>query len=440
MARKLMLICLAKIIKSSRFVKAVCFPVLLICVASCTSALDDVTDRVAGIVGEEGTLACVFSGDTVENCLSENSNDETVIVETEFGEGSEEEAFPTLSDVPDRPRTSSTVEDLEQLTEGLIADREDAKHTNKLLRSSYMSSGDKLSRMSDSHDSDASPKNTADETAERPSRDLTDNSLAEERRINGVESATDAVLQRQYVSETQTNAVEKGNNTVFSTRDRLYNKAEQSNAIRSVGIRKQNGVMKIAKFREIFDAAFSASGASTYKSKSNQAGSKITSRPSSVKVEKGIIKEEGNTTYQNEVESLKNRMRLAQSDEDSRAHAGLSFQVASVQFAVGSASLDSSSSAILKKVVKLYEQFGGVVRVVGHASQRTRDMDPDKHQWVNFNISMDRAENTAILLARLGIPADSIIIMARSDREQVSNEHMPSSESENRRADIYIEY
>ena len=61
-------------------------------------------------------------------------------------------------------------------------------------------------------------------------------------------------------------------------------------------------------------------------------------------------------------------------------------------------------------------------------------------KWVNFNISMDRAENTAILLARLGIPADSIIIMARSDREQVSNEHMPSSESENRRADIYIEY
>ena len=118
----------------------------------------------------------------------------------------------------------------------------------------------------------------------------------------------------------------------------------------------------------------------------------------------------------------------------------MSFQVASIPFAVGSASIGGSGRAILKKVVKFYEQFGGIVRVIGHASQRTREMDPDSHQWVNFNISMDRAENTAISLARLGIPADSIIIMARSDREQLSREHMPSSESENRRADIYIEY
>ena len=104
-----MRICLIKFTKSSRFVKAICLPVLLVCTVSCTSVLDDMADGVSGIVGEEGTLSCVFSGGTVENCLSEETNGSTVPVETV--EAIEDDAFPTLGEVPESPRSSSTVED-----------------------------------------------------------------------------------------------------------------------------------------------------------------------------------------------------------------------------------------------------------------------------------------------------------------------------------------
>lgn len=421
-----MRISLTKFVESSRFVKAVCFPILLMGIVSCTSVLDDMTDEVTSIVGEDGALSCVFSGDTIESCLSEDAKSETAIAEDVSADELEDEAFPTLGDVPDSPRATSTVEDLEQLTEGLIADREDAKYTNEVLRSSYASSGEKLSGIPEDYHLNVDQENSerqSNVTARQSSKLVSVDSLAEERRINDVESASDAVFDREYVSKDERKTVKKGNI-----------------ASRSVGVGNQNGVMAVSKFRQIFDDAFESSGSSTFTPKAKQYDSKVLSDSSSDAVQIGSAENLEAAINDNEIVSLKNRIRLARSHEVSTEQARLSFQVASIPFSVGSASVGRSSRAVLNKVVELYKEFGGVIRVVGHASQRTRDMDPDSHQWVNFNISMDRAENTAILLARLGIPADSIIIMARSDSEQLSREHMPSSESENRRADIYIEY
>jgi flagellar motor protein MotB len=120
--------------------------------------------------------------------------------------------------------------------------------------------------------------------------------------------------------------------------------------------------------------------------------------------------------------------------------AAISFQATSIPFAVGSAALNSSDRAQLKKVAELHEQFGGVVRVIGHASRRTRDMEFDTHQWVNFQLSLDRATAVSVELTRLGVPAQSMLVMARSDNEPLTYEYMPKGEAENRRADIYIEY
>ncbi|MBR44982.1 MAG: flagellar motor protein MotB, partial [Rhodospirillaceae bacterium] len=117
-----------------------------------------------------------------------------------------------------------------------------------------------------------------------------------------------------------------------------------------------------------------------------------------------------------------------------------SFQAASIPFAVGSASLNSSDRAALKQVVKLHRKFGGTVRVVGHASQRTRDMGSESHRLVNFNLSLDRATAVSMELARLGIPSEAVTVIARSDNEPLAYEYMPEGEAFNRRADIYLEY
>jgi len=45
--------------------------------------------------------------------------------------------FPKLGATPDTPRPASSPEDLDQLTEGLVADRDEARYTNETLRSRY---------------------------------------------------------------------------------------------------------------------------------------------------------------------------------------------------------------------------------------------------------------------------------------------------------------
>ena len=47
------------------------------------------------------------------------------------------------------------------------------------------------------------------------------------------------------------------------------------------------------------------------------------------------------------------------------------------------------------------------MRVIGHASSRTREMDWVRHKMVNLNVSLDRANAVASVLVRSGV-ADEI--------------------------------
>ncbi|MCE2509871.1 MAG: OmpA family protein [Alphaproteobacteria bacterium] len=119
---------------------------------------------------------------------------------------------------------------------------------------------------------------------------------------------------------------------------------------------------------------------------------------------------------------------------------GMSIRVATVGFGVGSSSLDEKDRALLKDVVGMFRQNGKSLRVIGHASSRTRDLDPTEHQLANFNISVDRANSVAKELMRQGISGDRIFVGARSDSEPIYYEVMPSGEAGNRRTEIYIDY
>ena len=119
---------------------------------------------------------------------------------------------------------------------------------------------------------------------------------------------------------------------------------------------------------------------------------------------------------------------------------GLSILVATVRFGTGSSSLDKQDRASLKDVVGIFRQNGKSLRVIGHASSRTRDLDPMAHQLANFNVSVDRANRVAKELMRLGIRSNQIFVGAKSDSEPIYYEVMPSGEVGNRRAEIYIDY
>jgi flagellar motor protein MotB len=114
-------------------------------------------------------------------------------------------------------------------------------------------------------------------------------------------------------------------------------------------------------------------------------------------------------------------------------------QVAVVHFAIGSTRLGPAARRKLRKVARMQRDWRGAIRVVGHASSRTGDMDLVKHNLLNFRISLDRAQNVARELMRLGVEPRTIRVGANSDADPVFFEVMPAGESGNRRVEIYFE-
>lgn len=112
--------------------------------------------------------------------------------------------------------------------------------------------------------------------------------------------------------------------------------------------------------------------------------------------------------------------------------------VATIQFGRGSASLSANERSLLRQVVQIQRQSGGVLQVVGHASSQTADMSMDRHMLVNYTTSARRAEAVAAELRRLGAPREAVLVVAQSDNAPIYREIMPSGEAGNRRAEIYL--
>jgi len=67
-------------------------------------------------------------------------------------------------------------------------------------------------------------------------------------------------------------------------------------------------------------------------------------------------------------------------------------------------------------------------------------MNHDRHQLINFKLSVDRAQAVAVELQRLGVASSALIISAAGDNQPIAHEYMPDGEAANRRAEIFIQY
>jgi len=117
---------------------------------------------------------------------------------------------------------------------------------------------------------------------------------------------------------------------------------------------------------------------------------------------------------------------------------GSATRVATILFSNGSSVLDSRDRQILSDVARLQKQRGGTVHIVGHASQRTQNMDPVTHKMTNYQVSAKRAAQVAAELRRLGISDDMVRTAAVGDNRPIYLEVMPSGEAGNRRTEIYL--
>ncbi|MDF1736476.1 MAG: OmpA family protein [Minwuia sp.] len=122
-----------------------------------------------------------------------------------------------------------------------------------------------------------------------------------------------------------------------------------------------------------------------------------------------------------------------------RSFAGRSGVAATIQFAHNSTRLSASDDTVIRQLAATALRQNANVRVVGHASSRTREQAVGAHLLANLRISADRANAVADRMAAFGVPYERIIVEARGDNEPIYNEAMPSGETGNRRAEIFLE-
>ncbi len=111
-----------------------------------------------------------------------------------------------------------------------------------------------------------------------------------------------------------------------------------------------------------------------------------------------------------------------------------------IYFAHGSARLDANDRSVLRDIVALQRERGGVIRVVGHASAHTEVMGQVKHRLTNFEISLERANAVAAQIVALGADKGQVRAEAKGDTQPVYHEFMPTGEAGNRRVEIFLEY
>lgn len=113
-------------------------------------------------------------------------------------------------------------------------------------------------------------------------------------------------------------------------------------------------------------------------------------------------------------------------------------KVATIVFQNGSSGLSANDRRILSQVVDLQKTRGGQLRVVGHASSRTKNLTPQGHQQANFRVSKRRANVVAKELVRRGVASGNVLVAAVSNSQPLFYEVIPRGEAGNRRTEIYL--
>lgn len=127
-------------------------------------------------------------------------------------------------------------------------------------------------------------------------------------------------------------------------------------------------------------------------------------------------------------------------DQYQLGFSGPAYLVGTVNFRHGSSGLSADDLDMVGSIASAARETDAYIRVIGHASARTAEMDLPRHELVNFEQSLARAEAVARALTQAGVPAERVLVEAMSASQPLYFESMPSGEAGNRRAEILFQY
>jgi outer membrane protein OmpA-like peptidoglycan-associated protein len=117
---------------------------------------------------------------------------------------------------------------------------------------------------------------------------------------------------------------------------------------------------------------------------------------------------------------------------------GVGQAVGLVYFADGSSGLSAADRDVLRQVAELQRLQGGVLRIIGHASQHTGNLDAQRQEEVNRRVSLARAATVARALVDMGVQPILVQVAAAGDDQTLYSESTPAGEAGNRRAEVYL--
>ncbi len=118
----------------------------------------------------------------------------------------------------------------------------------------------------------------------------------------------------------------------------------------------------------------------------------------------------------------------------------IQFKIGIINFTSGSSVLSVKDERKIKKIINLAKKKKAIVKIVGHASTRTKDMPALEHKLANFNVSDMRAQSVAREFIQNKFPASNLITEAVSDSRPLFHESMPAGTYGNQRTEIYLIY
>ena len=111
-----------------------------------------------------------------------------------------------------------------------------------------------------------------------------------------------------------------------------------------------------------------------------------------------------------------------------------------IYFADGSAKLTADEKSLLQNIADYAKKNNTELKVLGHASSRTKKTTLVEHTMINLNISGQRALNVVKTLASDGVPLNKMCYEALSDSRPAEIEKDAKTAALNRRVEIFYVY